>query len=49
LGAGGGGFLIFSAPRERHAGIVNALADLRPIRFGFENQGTSIVFYEQTQ
>lgn len=48
LGAGGGGFLLFAAPRDRHAAITRALGDLRPVRFAFENQGTSIVFYEQT-
>ena len=46
LGAGGGGFMVFSAPKERHADIKNALSSLRHVDFGFENMGTSIVFYQ---
>jgi D-glycero-alpha-D-manno-heptose-7-phosphate kinase len=46
LGAGGGGFMVFSAPRERHSQIKAALSTLRHVEFGFENLGTSIVFYQ---
>ena len=46
LGAGGGGFMVFSAPKERHADIKAALSHLRHVDFGFENMGTSIVFYQ---
>jgi D-glycero-alpha-D-manno-heptose-7-phosphate kinase len=46
LGAGGGGFLLFSAPAECHAGIIETLSDLRHIPFSFETAGTSIVFYQ---
>lgn len=46
LGAGGGGFMVFSAPKERHADIKAALSNLRHVDFGFENMGTSIVFYQ---
>jgi D-glycero-alpha-D-manno-heptose-7-phosphate kinase len=46
LGAGGGGFMVFSAPKERHAAIKTALSSLRHVDFGFENMGTSIVFYQ---
>ena len=44
LGAGGGGFLIFYAPEEKHEQIVNALPELRPIDFDFEYQGSKIIF-----
>ncbi|MFZ5720246.1 MAG: GHMP kinase [Pseudomonadota bacterium] len=46
LGAGGGGFMVFSAPKERHPEIIKALSNLRHVDFGFENMGTSIVFYQ---
>src|SRR5688572_11822599 len=46
LGAGGGGFMVFSAPKERHSDIRTALSSLRHVDFGFENMGTSIVFYQ---
>jgi D-glycero-alpha-D-manno-heptose-7-phosphate kinase len=46
LGAGGGGFFLAVAPPERHARIVAALRDLRPIDFRFESLGTTIVFSE---
>jgi D-glycero-alpha-D-manno-heptose-7-phosphate kinase len=46
LGAGGGGFMVFSAPKERHPDIVRSLSSLRHVDFGFENMGTSIVFYQ---
>ena len=44
LGAGGGGFLLFYAPPERHAGIAAALSDLRRIDFSLEPRGSRIVF-----
>ena len=44
LGAGGGGFLMFYAPRERHEAIARALQSLRPIEFLFEPQGSKIIF-----
>jgi D-glycero-alpha-D-manno-heptose-7-phosphate kinase len=47
LGAGGGGFLLFYAPRERHQAIVQALPDLRHIPFRFEPQGSKIIYVEE--
>lgn len=44
LGAGGGGFLLFYAPQERHALIRQALPHLRPVQFAFEKQGSKIIF-----
>ena len=44
LGAGAGGFLMFYAPQEKHGAIERALKELRPIKFGFEAQGSKIIF-----
>jgi D-glycero-alpha-D-manno-heptose-7-phosphate kinase len=46
LGAGGGGFLLVFAPPERHAAIAAALPELRPVPFGFEPQGSKIIYVE---
>jgi D-glycero-alpha-D-manno-heptose-7-phosphate kinase len=45
LGAGAGGFLIFVANENRHAGIARALGGLRRVNFGFEPLGSRIIFY----
>lgn len=44
LGAGGGGFLMFLAPPERHEDIRRALAPMRETPFGFAAHGSSIIF-----
>ena len=44
LGAGTGGFLMFYAPQDRHEAIARALAGLRRMEFGFEPQGSRIIF-----
>jgi D-glycero-alpha-D-manno-heptose-7-phosphate kinase len=44
LGAGGGGFLMFLAPPERHGAIRRALGALRETPFKFAPQGSSIIF-----
>ena len=44
LGAGSGGFLMFYAPPERHEAIAQQLKELRRVRFGFEPQGSKIIF-----
>ena len=44
LGAGGGGFLVFYAPPERHAAIEAALSPLRRVPFAFERRGSRIIF-----
>ena len=46
LGAGMGGFLMFSAPPDRHVRITRTLAGLKPVQFRFERTGTQIVFYQ---
>lgn len=49
LGAGGGGFLLVSAPIERHPSITRALAHLRQVPMYFERQGSLIVFSERNE
>ncbi len=44
LGAGGGGFLMFMAPPERHGTIRKALSALREIPMRFAPQGSHIIF-----
>ncbi len=46
LGAGNGGFMMFYAPKERHAQIKDALSDLAPVKFRFDRNGAQIVFYQ---
>lgn len=46
LGAGGGGFLMFYAPPDRHDEIVRALPELRPVPFQLEPQGSKIIYVE---
>jgi D-glycero-alpha-D-manno-heptose-7-phosphate kinase len=47
LGAGGGGFLLLYAHRERHADICRALPELRAIPFHFCPQGSKIIYVEE--
>lgn len=44
LGAGGGGFLLFYAPQEKHQQIIDSLPKLKPMNFEFEYQGSKIIF-----
>ncbi|MBI2028416.1 MAG: GHMP kinase [Candidatus Levybacteria bacterium] len=44
LGAGGGGFLLFYAPTEKHKNIIKALSNLKPYTCRFEPQGSKIIF-----
>jgi D-glycero-alpha-D-manno-heptose-7-phosphate kinase len=46
LGAGNGGFMMFYAPKERHAQITDALSELEPVKFRFDRTGAQIVFYQ---
>lgn len=43
LGAGGGGFLLFDAPKEKHADIRHALG-LRVLPFRFVPHGTQVIY-----
>lgn len=44
LGAGGGGFLLFYAPENKHRSISEALPKLKPTKISFEPQGSKIIF-----
>ncbi len=44
LGAGGGGFLLFYAPLEKHAKIIAELPELTLVDFKLEPQGSKIIF-----
>ena len=46
LGAGNGGFMMFYAPKEKHAKIRAALPDLEPVKFRFDRAGSKIVYYQ---
>jgi D-glycero-alpha-D-manno-heptose-7-phosphate kinase len=45
LGAGGGGFMLFYAPTEKHNTIKAALKDKLFVSFRFENTGSKIVYF----
>jgi D-glycero-alpha-D-manno-heptose-7-phosphate kinase len=49
LGAGGGGFLLLLAPRERHAAIRSALGDPRELPFKIDHHGSRIIFISEEQ
>jgi D-glycero-alpha-D-manno-heptose-7-phosphate kinase len=42
-GAGGGGFLYFVAPLDRHDAIRSALSDMSEVRIGYEPRGSRIL------
>ena len=47
LGAGNGGFMMFFAPKEKHAKIAEAMKGLQRVPFAFDNGGSKIVFSDQ--
>lgn len=47
LGAGGGGFLLFYAPKSKHTAIAHALPKLRKIDFNFDSEGSKIIYYKE--
>ncbi|MDC0549773.1 GHMP kinase [Alphaproteobacteria bacterium] len=44
LGAGNGGFIMFIAPKEKHAKITKTMKDLQRVPFSFDNGGSKIIF-----
>ena len=46
LGAGGGGFFVFYAPKEKHSNIIKTLPQLRTVEIKFEKQGSKIIFFQ---
>ncbi len=49
LGAGGGGFMLFLAPPDRHANILKALGGLVRVPFAIDNGGSQIIYYTPAQ
>jgi D-glycero-alpha-D-manno-heptose-7-phosphate kinase len=45
LGAGGGGFLLFSVRPDERERLRTAMADLEEFDFGFDEAGTSVIYY----
>lgn len=46
LGAGGGGFLVFTVPEAKRPAVRTALVKLTEIDFGIDRNGTNIVFHQ---
>jgi len=46
LGAGGGGFILFYAPKEKHEAIKQKLNHLIHVPFRFENGGSTVALYQ---
>ena len=44
LGAGGGGFMLFYVPKERQEAFKADFAELLPVPFRFENEGTTVIY-----
>ena len=49
IGAGGGGFIVFFAPPERHAAIRERLAKLIHVPVKFEFGGSQIIFFDREE
>ncbi len=47
LGAGGGGFLLFYVPEEKHQMVKTALSPMKEFQFEFDNTGTTVIYYNQ--
>lgn len=45
LGAGGGGFMLFYAPKDRQEEVIASLGEKMFVPFRFENTGSSVVYY----
>ena len=45
LGAGGGGFLLFYVPKEKHQAVRKTLKELMEVEFNFEDGGTKVIYY----
>lgn len=46
LGAGGGGFMVFSVSEAKRRELIAGLGHLRHVPFRFDNTGASIAFYQ---
>jgi len=47
LGAGGGGFLMFYCEKKYQENVKKALSNLKEVNFGFEPQGTKIIYVSE--
>lgn len=47
LGAGGGGFLLLYAPKNKHDSITESLPKLKKIDFNFDSEGSKIIYYKE--
>lgn len=47
LGSGGGGILLCYCDEEHHAKVRSALAGLQELTFGFDEEGSSIIFHDE--
>lgn len=45
LGAGGGGFLLFYAEKDKQEAVLHALSELMYVPFQFENGGSRVIYY----
>lgn len=48
LGAGAGGFLVFYASPQKHNDIISALGELMPVKFGLDQDGSKIIFSDES-
>jgi len=48
LGAGGGGFLLFFVEPQNQSAVARALGELFQMKFGFDQAGSRITYYDQT-
>ncbi len=46
LGAGGGGFLLLYTPKDRQQSVKEAMKEYQAVDFGFEPEGSRIIFIE---
>jgi len=49
IGAGGGGFMLFFVPPDRHAHVREALHQLIHVPFSFDSTGTQIIYFDQQE
>lgn len=47
LGAGGGGFMLFLCEPALHAKLDEALSQLRPFDFKFDQEGSKVIYLEE--
>ena len=47
LGAGGGGFMLFYAPQNKHEAIKTAMKDLKHFDFQLESEGSKLIYFGQ--